>query len=55
MKDRDFFKKEKRKAILELWLLVVIAVVCIILSIIFTKAIVNADMPEWLKFWILTK
>jgi hypothetical protein len=31
-----------------------LAIGCIILSIAITKAIVNADIPEWLKFWLLT-
>ena len=33
--------------------MILISIVCIFLSIAITKAIVNADIPEWLKFWLL--
>lgn len=37
-----------------LWLMIIgIAIGCIFLSIAITKAIVNADIPLWLKFWLL--
>jgi hypothetical protein len=33
--------------------LIVILIVGIVLSILLTKAIVNADIPDWLKLWLL--
>ena len=33
--------------------LLLLIVVCIFLSIVITKAIVNADIPLWLKIWLL--
>jgi hypothetical protein len=32
---------------------IVILIVGIVLSIVLTKAIVNADIPDWLKLWLL--
>lgn len=32
----------------------IILVVCVLASFAYTEMVVNADIPEWLKFWLLT-
>lgn len=34
-----------------IWTLIVIALV--VLSMVMTRAIVNSDLPLWMKFWLL--
>ena len=41
------------KDILGVLILIGITIGCIFLSIVITKAIINADIPLWLKFWLL--
>lgn len=43
----------KRKDAIGCLFAIVICVVCIILSLVLTKVIVNADIPDWLKLWLL--
>ena len=35
------------------WVATLIVVAVIILSMLLTRAIVNSDLPMWLKFWLL--
>ena len=45
----------KNKAEIIIFLIMLaISVICIFLSIAITKAIVNANIPEWLKFWLMS-
>lgn len=36
-----------------LLIMIVLLIVSVFLSIAITKTIVNADIPEWLKFWLI--
>ena len=40
--------------IIAMVLYLVIIAGCIVLSIVITKAIVNSNMPTWLKFWLVS-
>ena len=46
-------KEMKHKKNIGLVTSIVILIVGIVLSIVLTKAIVNADIPDWLKLWLL--
>lgn len=42
-----------KNTIIQILFVIGLLVGCAFLSIAVTKAIVNADIPEWLKFWLL--
>ena len=35
------------------WFATLLVVALVILSMLLTRAIVNSDLPMWLKFWLL--
>lgn len=45
--------KNNQGIIVGLIIMTVITVGLIFLSMAITKSIVNADIPEWLKFWLM--